>query len=803
MHAIIYTATNRNTMFNNIYIPVRLTLQTKTVYNVTVMIFQAHAIVSVKNYQEEKIEQTEWEDEHTAFVEQPSTNLSIGGEENGNYFEGCIRRVAIDKIEIPLTGLLSLSPEEGGFMAGTKAPEMYCELCDITPCSNNSECVRAASVEPTCTCQTGFTLIDSECVQIRIDPTLGGVTGTTSSITYIIAGSVCAGVLVLLIVVCIVIISTCCKKRERQKRTYSVANISGGSSNNISSKSNQYVHMESRDSPKMTMLNTVNGVPQQDRGSSVSTFQEHAEDGDPEMESPRRISRRKSTVSAESGIRTDTDQEVSLRSIPRMDDSGNEKDTDYSEGESGSDDLSSTCFVQPPPPINLQMVGSVNSIPGMASNVSSPHSLTPKERTMITPLRPPSTVLSASELEDNHHCDDDDETDVEIGYPYSHHTLPSSLSRNSSARHSGHHGSIGEETLRVSSNGSGSSKWYKASTASDTEREQERSRANKAYYSQRSESGKYPTTSKHLSPPTFESRSGNTKTMPYSNTRRSRMPINLSESPVSRNNKHVAYQFPFEHTRAPDPRLRYDNHRLKHEYSLPKGHPSVALSSASSSSGRPRHNAEAMLASGFPQSPPAMIPHYPRHYTISGPGSSIPHYTTTYQYSRSYSSENKKKKEPEQKFQDLKSVATINPISYWEMQEKMNKTAVDQVDPYQILSEPYIQFEDVSTDPSVYESQITQDGPEHQQFCSQGGGERPANNLMPHLSDSEIHDDSTIISEMDLTPRIPIFPSADCSSPYATALVDSLMDSPSSSGESTPKTGSNVFAISSQHVFDV
>lgn len=777
-----------------------------TVYNVTVKISQANAVVSVKESNRDAITATaEWMNDYTAFVEQPSTVLSIGGAENEpDYFEGCIRRIAIDKIEIPLTGLLSLSPEEGGFMAGTKVPEMYCELCDLTPCSNNSECVRAAVGEPTCTCQTGFTLVESQCVALGTAIPTGGVGSPPSNSTYIIAGSASAGVLVIVLALCIVFVSTCCcKKRQKQKRTYSVTNMNAETpgSSNVSSRPNQYVHMQPRDNnPMMTTLNTANGNPRQDRGSSVSTFQEHAEDGDPEVETPRRYSRRKSTVSAESGIRTDTDQEVSPRSIPRMDDSGNEKDTDYSEGDSGSDDLSSTCFV--PPPIKLQLVGSSNSITGMASNVSSPHTLTPKERKMIIPLRPPSTALSASEYGDNHHCDDDeddddDETDVEIGYPYSHHTLPSSLSRNSSARHSGRHGSNGEETSRVSSVCSGG-KWYKASTASDAEREKERSRANKAYY--RSEPGKYATPPEYLSPPTFEPRTTD-KSVPYPNTRRSRMPINISESPVSRNNnKHAAYQLPYEHTRAPlqDPRLKYDNHRLKHEYSLPKGHPSVALSSASSSSGRPRHNADAMLASAYPQSPPAITPHYPRQFSVSGPGSSIPHYTTSYQYSRSYSSESKGKKQPEQKFQDLKSVSTINPISYWEMQDRMNKIAVDQVDPYQILSEPYIQFEDVSTDPSVYESQITQDGPEHQSFCSQGGGERPADVLVPHLSDSELHDNSTIISETDMAPRMPIFPSADCSSPYTATLVASS----SSSGRSTPKTP-NVFALSSQHVYDV
>ena len=799
---------------NKIYIPVPLKLKNMTLYNVTVTITKNNAFVSVKeNGKDEITRAASWVNNiYAAFVEQPSTVLSIGGSnsENGQgYLEGCIRRVAIDTIEIPLTGLLALSPEDGGFMASTMAPEMYCELCDLTSCLNNSECVRAAIGEPTCACQTGYEIINAQCVPSPTEVPTGGLATTTSNnTTYIIAGSVGAGLLIMAIVL-VIVLCRCCKKRERQKRTYSVSNMDIAGSV-TSSKPNQYVHMQPRDnnnSIMTTLSGTVNGAPRHDRGSSVSTFQEHAEDGDPEVETPRRFSRRKSTGSAESGIRTDTDQEISLRSIPRMEDSGNEKDTDYSESDSGSDDLSS-CFVQSPIGIQLQLVSSANSMT-MGSTVSSPHPLTPKERKMIIPLRPPSTALSASEFEDGNHHDDDD-TDVEMAYPYSHHTLPSSLSRNSSTRHSGRgrYGSDGGEMSRVESACSGG-KWYKASTASDTERERERSRANKAFFAQRSEPGRYPIPPEYLSPPTFEP-----KTELYPNQRRSRMPISIAESPVSRNSKREAYQFPYEqsrvqdprvqHPRLQDPRLKYDNHRLRHEYSLPKGHPSVALSSASSSSGRPRHNADAMLASAYPQSPPPIVvPHYPRHFSVSGPGSSIPHHTAHYQYSRSYSSDEKNnyKREPEQQpqFQDLKSVSTINPISYWEMQDRMNKTTVDQVDPYHLLTEPYVQFEDVSTDPSVYESQITQDGPEHQSFCSQGGRERPADIVVPQLSDSELQDDSTIVTETDLGPPMPIFPSADCSSPFTATLVASS----STSGSSTPKTP-NVFAlVASQHQFDV
>ena len=794
---IFYTVTYIGTGSQKLHIPIRKDLKNMTVYNVRLAIGKEQILLSIEDDEGVNTESGDWDNNYATFVDQPTTRLSIGGANGREYFQGCISRIAIDSIVFPLTGLLALSPEEGGFVPGTsqsRLPEMYCDLCNQTVCPGNATCVREAMGEPVCSCNPGYELEESECIPNLTTGPVGPLEPAGFGEVNTIIVSVCATVLIISIVIGIVIIRVCRRRKlGKQKRTYSVNNVSAECNGSMahSSRLNEYVHMEPRGNPIMTTLCAPNGTLRQDRGSSVSTFQEHAEDADPEVETPQHFSRRKSTVSAESGIKTDTDQEASLRDVPHMEDSGNEKDTDYSANESVSDDLSSICF--PQSPADIQVIGSSNSIPHLASTTSPPHPLTPKERQMLIPLRPPSTALSASEFEDTREHDeedDEDDTDIEV-FPYQ--MYHSSLTRNSAAKPSGRQGSEGEAS-RVSSTGSGG-KWYKASTASDTEREKERSRVNKAFYSQRSEPAHYPPPpSEYNTLPSFQAQ--NDRSIPYQNRRRSRKPINLPESPGPRNEKLQHYQFPLEDTHKRDPRLHYDNHRLKHEYSLPKGYPFIALSTVSSSSGRPRHNAEAMLASAPPHSPASAIPNYPRHHSTSGPGFPLPQQAIHYPYSRSYSSESKNRREPEQKFQDLKSVTTINPIAYWEMQDRMNKTAVDQVDPYQILSEPYIQFEDVSTDPSVIESQITQDDPEHQSFCSQGGRERPADMMPPQLSLSEFQDDSTIATDTDLGPPLNIFPSADCSSQYTPTLVAT------SSGSSTPKTP-KITLPSSQYQFDV
>lgn len=768
-----------------------------TSYNVTLTTSQDMVTLSVKSA-DGLVSKSLNRDGHdfSNFVQQPSTILSIGGaphpKQGQGYFQGCISRIAIDGIEIPLTGLLSLSSEDGGFITGeaaSKPPQMYCDLCDLTPCQANAMCVKNVIGEPSCECQDGTIPVGAQCQEIPPVIVTGTVGPESNDNTIKIAGGAVGLVTLLLLIVMIVVCTRVChKKRDRQKRTYSVSSMNIDVPSGISSRPNPYVHVPPRGDDLVSAITSTNA--RLDRGSSVSTYQEHADDGDPEVETPQRFFRRKSIVSAESGIKTDT--EDSVRS--RMEDSGNEKETDYSEGESASDDLSSTCFMQTAlSPLGIHLNGSSHSISANASSVSSPRTpLTPKERKVITPLRPASTSLSVSEVSNKKRELEEEDTDIENAIAYSH-TVPS-LSRNSSARQSGRRGSDSENS-RVSSSSSGS-KWYKSSTASDTERE--RSRANRAYHAPHSESLQYPLPPNYHPPPPQPK---DQTPIAYPNTRRSRVPIHITDSALSRNaSKYESYQFSYMDVPVRDPRLGYDNHRLQQQHHvLPKDNhnppngSSLTSKRSKNASAYPTQRQQSLTSTS-----------YSRPYHNPGPGSALPAHSL-FNHSISYGNEDKTKREPEQRFQDLKSVSTINPIAYWEMQDRI-KTVVDQVDPYQILSEPYIQFEDVSTDPSVIESQITQEQEhqEHQSFSSQGGGEDAANAVdQMNLSLSQLQEDvdSTVVTETvepDAGPR-PIFhfPSADCSSQYTPTLVDS------SSGSLTPKTP-NVFALShSQYQFDV
>ena len=134
------------------------------------------------------------------------------------------------------------------------------------------------------------------------------------------------------------------------------------------------------------------------------------------------------------------------------------------------------------------------------------------------------------------------------------------------------------------------------------------------------------------------------------------------------------------------------------------------------------------------------------------------------------------------------------------------KSTVDQVD---VFSEPYNQFEDVSTNPSIVESQMTfvdSDRPEHQAFSSEGGGEGTADLL--ELSLMQPDDDTLVTDGTGSAPPIKHFPSADCSDEYTrTNSVVTLIASRANSNSSPKRLSSglsNGFIVpSSQEPFVV
>lgn len=774
----------------------------------------------------------------TLFAEQPETQLSIGGAPGkSSFFSGCISSLKIDDIDIPLSGLATLSEEHGGFSFNSSTSvEPYCNLCDLTTCPNNRTCLSDLYGNSECVCPPGHILeeITDSCVP-TVPPTIDGL--ATASISeqriYYIAGGAGGGILLVAILILIIVIAVRLKhvKNERKKRTYSVTGDENGilPSQRASKSGNEYVRVEPRKSitndDPITCIGIITRPESHERGSSVSTYQEHADDGDPEIDEPPCLQRRKSTISAESGIRTDTERDSSLRGTSRMDDSG----TDYTPQESESDDMTSSCFMDPVmsrSPVSLHLVGSASSVMGVPMKVASPTApLTPQERKVITPLRPDSIRLSMSE--DDHHVTDFD-TDISS---CNLHPIRQNCSMPRET----------DSDISTKVSDRSTPKWYKSSTASDNERESERALKNGAYYPTRSESFHYPHPPRpktalggaapdYIPPPSISARKSASPVFPRSPSRRMPPTMMSADSPLTRNTrKYENYPLPYlmhnHHPPPPPPSSsamrevsnrgtipRYENHHLQHQISAPQPrekehfggqngrHVYFAKSSQTlhycNSIGREHYSLPRQQQQQTSHS--SSRPYYPLP-------SSIPS-SIQYRQNRSYSSSDaptSDRGEPTQ-FQDLKNVSTINPIAYWEMQDRL-KPAVDQMDPYQVLSEPYIQFEDVSTDLSVTESQATlhaENGPDHEVFESQGGGEGTADigPLDGCLSRLQDHDISSITSDTQSSRGdLAHFPSADCSNEY-TATIHGT----SSSGDSTPKyQPTNGFIIPSQQSFDV
>ena len=785
MQVITYNVFDIGYIMVAVHIPLSVRLAARALYTATITSTSSEATLTLETNGTREVHSTsqDWRvSPAPAFAQQPQTLVSIGGASEPNdplyeNFTGCISRVAINGIELPLSGLLNVSG--GGGLSTEGSVEASCDLCTPNPCGASMQCASDQFGSYDCQCPFGSVLTDPRdgCEPVTNTPTSDVTLPTTDGLIatqnenefpfyYIIASAVGGLVVIGCVIFMFIMVARCgYNKYEKKKRTYHINNAEVGNGHVPVAKPNFYTTVI----PKHSSSESSN---HEHSIGSVSTYHEHDipdDMVDTEIDNPPPFSRRRSTTSAESGIKTDTERDdKSIGGYPRMEDSGNEKETDYSPPESDSDDVTSSCMETALSPSGLNLAGSTSSVSGIPIHVPPPRvPLTPKERKALTPLRPDSsTILSMSEF--------DDETDFETDIPYKPVPRPH--------RALGNRSSDSDSFSRTSASEPGTPKWYKSSTASDTEREKLRAQGTRPYYPTHSEPQRTYLPRKapppnhppdYKSPPTFVQRKNSTPS--YSSQRPHLQSV---DSPLSRSLKQAYRSVPHSPLSAQpqnNPHLthtpellsksqpnRFQYNSAHHQLNSPQGYPYLFTSTSA-----PYHP-RSFSGGDAPQDPPS-----------------------------------------QQQFQDLKSVSRINPISYWEMQDRM-KSTVDQVDPYHILSEPYVQFEDVSTDPSVTESQLTMDESdrlEHQDFSSQGGGEGTADLLdlsLMRLQDGDI--DSMVTDGPDIGPPITHFPSADCSEEYT--HTNSLVTLVASSRDSSPKqlsSGlSNGFVVpSSQEPFDV
>ena len=416
------------------------------------------------------------------FIEYPHTEISIGGasdSETTSDFTGCVIRLAVNGIEFPLNGLVerndsSIKISGGG---GGSSVSTTCDLCQQeAPCRDNKTCTNYVD-SYTCECLDGLELgEEGECVEpptfvVVTDPTLGVSQPRGSAefpLYYVLAGAVGASIVVAVVVT--VLCCLCCRRRKRRnQKTYRVGggqelpSLRSGALS-ASRQQNKYADVPPR------RLNSDQGYMtvsrHQHESSSSTSCNDHDIDEDIESQT-QNMTRSKSSTSGETGFHTASERD-DQRSLPRMDDSGNEKETDYSPFDTESD--GSQSYVDMQTHTGLRLKGRPAMLPpfsspsdslGPISGVGAP--LTPKEKKFITPLRP----NSRSEL--------GEETDLDTDFS-------STVFTRQNGRFSrGYRGGSLKLTGRPESGMSGH-QWYKDSTYSDNERERKRTEGAHAYY---------------------------------------------------------------------------------------------------------------------------------------------------------------------------------------------------------------------------------------------------------------------------------------------------------------------------------
>lgn len=813
------------------------------------------------------------------FAEEPQTTVSIGGgslnslatNTTGN-FMGCIGQVSIDGIEIPLNGLLSASTEEGGFQVdNAEGVDRFCDLCNFASCPDQAHCISSMYGEVSCQCSDPKVLVNNTC-KTPVLATEGITPGLKRNTFYIFAGSMVGTILVLGVAFISIIVVVRKRQEKKKARLYSI-NQSHMDRHSKVRSSNNYTPNTPKRRTSLTSSMNANCTSENHERSSISTFQEHAEDGDPENSSPLHHQnirvRRKSCTSVESGIKMENDREMGIcvRGIPQMDDSGHEVNSTDSARTYESDEIASSCYndqLQTRPSISLKTRGASVS----STEQHTPRTpLTPREKKVMIPLRPPSINLSQSEY------GDEEATDMETE---SFNTRVSSSSGMGGSMQNQGRGSDSENSKM---SGCITPQWYHHDS---TKPEKMRIQATRPYFPQPHHTdsmqsnvrpyplGIHPPPMYH-SPPTFSNhidrnysrdRSRSVHGGTASSVTTSTVGTDLPKIPRSyenypqhftisrevRSNGHaydkrgpdMGYKSsPYLERQHSDPRVldereytptslfvrQYSDPRIPRNgtYCIPRKHndpwpmhtrqisdPRQSSQQTEDSTILPRGAHSMRHMNAYPSNSTTSSSRHGagsehrQYYTMGRVERGHLNYVANQQAARSFSSgDATANNEP---YHTLNSLSKIDPISNWDAQDRM-KIAVDHMDPCHLLSGPCIPFEYVSTDPSVVESQMTMDESmmgEHQVFESQGGGEGTADMLDPlDINMARLREDELDSILTDSEVGGQVLNHFPSADCSSQYTATIVAGSTSTSGESTPKLQKVFVMPPSQQSFDV
>ena len=626
------------------------------------------------------------------FASQPQTVISLGGKNNevasqDKLFAGCLSHFTIDGIEIPVRGLMETNVAMESTVDGTNGHvSTFCHDC-ITgknDCPRNSTCNMDDLTSPsyTCTCLDGFTDRNGECIRAgspttarlstpTATPEIGGVKPNSSKLQL----EIIIGVAVIIIIICFIILISfglACrwayvrgKKARLSMNTQVTCHTAKDSSTETKDIDGSPVGLRmTKNSGRQNayVLTTLRSSPSvQDDTDNESTTDLHF--------SPCSLKRK--TASNETGFQSASEMEDGRRSFPVVSDSGNEPYSSNSETESDYfTNTSEIVHARSPSDMHLVSSGSVMGVPN-TSRMKYP--LTSQECKTLQVFRPDSAMLSDTDT-------DISTTTNNAGQPFSDN--------------------------ETNASDAVAPKWYKSSSPStivDAEPSLPYGIQAAALHKHSRPPKRRPPNLKHfkiVSPP-------HTHRSPSYTYYNGHHPPPLSSSPLVHSNR---FDFPpagpasaglprGQHFPVFEPEV---HHRLPviSESAFPGHHYSRADPYQQHPSLQHQQYNDGVLYPG--EHHREVLPPQPVLRGRPEVAGTPPYYAG---YQGSSLSPGGELSMP--RYRDLNSFPKVNPITYYEQQERM-KPIVDQDDSLNFLSEPYIQFEDVSTEPSVIESSVVE-----------------------------------------------------------------------------------------------
>lgn len=654
------------------------------------------------------------------FVEQPTTAVSIGGLTDSNIdpttspFEGCVTQFSIDGAPFPLNNFIRTRYLDTTVVGMAEDLSLSCHACyNNTECSTGHTCTIIGSLNDqrhTCTCDRSM-----ECIEPTTTGTPVPVTTVTPMTTGTDGGHVTGGVenpsesdkiglnviigisagglfVVVLAVVLLTLIVRCAYVKGKKKRSFKfVTQVT------YHQKDDSQTEPQDLEPIQMTRLAQNNYIDTPIKHMHCPSTDDSAIDG--VVHSPSSL---RESTSQETGFHTASEFDPpSRQSSPRRtynSSSGKSSSEQYdSDIETDSESLN-TCDSQSPHVLHMAQGGGVpmanGSVP-MHYPRKKPSALSSKERLALTPLHPNSAALLLTE----------DDTGSEV-----------STTTNTTNRH------FDDESIISTGH-----KWYKSSSPSTIVSNEGNDHmlppvppthhAHNPHYHSHTLDSYYKKSKRNKLPPgTFRPHKSNSPPHYYV-THNGHSPH--STSPLVQ--KAHRFEYPPYNTRGP----HYENVDPAAAAGMMVPPPGLSPKlPVIDESGQYIHHPPPPAAAHYHvrqhsdhsyldnMSPPVI--HHPQphpaqvHPDMMNP---LPPYYPGYQGTNLTPGGG-----TGTKYCDLNSFAEMNPITYWEQQQRLRPTVDDGLN---FLMEPYTKFEDVSTTPSVVESTVI-DGDDESMYNGAG-----------------------------------------------------------------------------------